>query len=200
MKHKLFALRKGFTLMEMVVVVLIISILSATALSIYVLSAEQSRMSEAELWIGSVLLSQQRRRMSSGGKYARYWRSLDIAKLDQHQEKYANSDVLCPKDKEQPTDGNCRANGYKYTLHGVTSSDSGVVAQRVNSGKYSYKLAQFYDKEQKKIYCVKGELYPENDEQMCAVFLGVDEYDPTDEEKVARIEAADVVSDDDEED
>lgn len=183
--------------MEMVVVVLIISILSATALSIYVLSAEQSRMSEAELWIGSVLLSQQRRRMSSGGKYARYWRSLDIAKHGQEQAQYATADVYCPKDRVQPTDGVCKANGYKVTLHGVTSGDSGVVAQRVNSGKYSYKLAQFYDKEQKKIYCVKGEEFPENDEQMCAVFLGVDEYNPADEEKVQRIEMADVVSEDD---
>lgn len=194
MKHKLFAHKKGFSLMEMVVVMLIISILSATALSIYVLSAEQSRMAEAELWLGSVLLSQQRRRMSARGKYARYWRSLDIAKKGQEEAQYAESAVYCTKDSVQPTDGNCTANGFKITLYGLDSADSGVVAQRVNNGRYSYKLAQFYDKEQKKAYCVKGELYPENDEKMCAVFLGVDEYDPSDEEKVARIEASNPVS------
>ena len=185
--------KKGFTIMEMVVVVLIVSILSAIALSVYVLSAEQGRMSEAEMWIGSTILSQQRHRMSSGGRYARYWHRLDIAKRGQEQSKYSHTSVFCTRDTEQPTDGNCQASGYKMTLHGSTSLDSGIVAQRVNSGKYSYKLAQFYDSNEKKLFCAAGEEHPENDRQMCAVFLGVDEYDPAAEEVVARIEAADAL-------
>ena len=188
--------KKGFTIMEMVIVVAIISILSAVALSVYVLSAEESRMAEAEMWMGTVLLSQQRHRMSTGGRYARYWPKLDIAKRGQEQAKYATTNTLCTQDKVQPADGNCVKSGYKATLYGVTSPDSGIVVQRVNGGKYSYKLAQFYSNDQKKIYCAAGELYPERDKQVCVTFLGVDEYDPTAEQIVARIEQADPLDDD----
>lgn len=183
--------KKGFTIMEMVVALIIMVILSGIALSVYVLAAEESRMSEAEMWLGTVILSQQRHRMSSGGRYARYWNRLDIAKRGLEHSKYALSSVYCTRDTEQPTDGNCRSSGYKMILHGATSSDSGIIAQRVNSGSYSYKLAQFYDSPEKKIYCVAGDKYPEKDKQICAVFLGLDEYDESAEEIVARIEEAD---------
>ena len=182
--------------MEMVVAVLIVGILSAIALSVYVLSAEEGRMAEAEMWIGTTVLSQQRHRMSSGGRYARYWHRLDTAKRGLEQSKYSHTDVYCSRDTEQPEDGNCKASGYKMTLHGVTSTDSGIVVQRVNSGKYSYKLARFYDSPDKKLYCAAGEENPDNDKKLCTVFLGVDDYDPTAEEIVARIEAADAEDDD----
>ncbi len=194
MKKCKIACKKAFTIMEMVVVVLIIAILSAVALSTYVLSIEQNRISEAELWLGTVILSQQRYRMSSG-RYARYWRVLDIAKRGQEQAQYANSSVYCTRDPVQPTDGNCTNSGYKVTLYGISSPDSGVVAQRVNSGKYSYKLAQFYSDNEKKLLCVAGEEHRENDEKLCAVFRGTDEYDPSGEALVESIEQADYVED-----
>lgn len=187
--------KRAFTLMEMIVVVLIVAILSAVALSIYMMSLEESRMAEAEMWLGTVILSQQRHRMSTGGNYARYWTRLDIAKMGQEKAKFAQTSTYCTQDTAQPTDGNCVKSGYKVTLYGKTSADSGVVAQRVNSGKYSYKLAQFYDSNNKRIYCVKGDLYPEKDKHICAIFLGLDEYDGSGEEEVARIEASNPTND-----
>jgi len=177
--------------MELIVVVLIISILSAIAISVYVLSAEQSRMSEAELWLGAVRLSQQRYRMSTGGRYARYWRSLDIAKRGPEQELPPDNNYFCTRDSVQTTNGTCSSSGYKITLYGTTSLDSGVVAQRVNSGRYSYKLAQFYKNEDKKMLCVAGTEYPDEDKKLCAVFLGLDEYDTSAEALVQSIEQAD---------
>ncbi|MBR2392169.1 MAG: prepilin-type N-terminal cleavage/methylation domain-containing protein, partial [Elusimicrobiaceae bacterium] len=69
---------KGFTLVELLVVVLIIGILAAMAMPAYFKAVERARASEAETLIGTVVNSQQRYKMKTG-KFAKKWTSLDVA-------------------------------------------------------------------------------------------------------------------------
>ena len=200
MKKVFFYLYKssfGFTLMEMMVVVLIVAILAAIGLPAYFRSIENARMAEAEMWLGNVLRAQERYQVRRSGEYAPYWRSLDITPVGMNEAEYMQSASYCTKDDVQPADGNCTGNGFKITLYGVNSPDSGVVAQRVNSGKYSYKLARFYKDNAKELFCVPGEENPENDRDICAQFLGLDAYDPSGEYAVINIENADAPNDGD---
>ncbi len=183
--------RQGFTLMELLVVIIIVAILTAVAVPTYFRSIENARMAEAEMWLGNVLRAQERYQVRRNGEYAPYWRSLDISPAGMEEAQYAQAASYCTKDTTQPADGNCTGNGFKITLYGVNSPDSGVVAQRVNSGKYSYKLARFYKDNAKELFCVPGERYPENDRDICAQFLGLDTYDPSGEYNVIKIEGAD---------
>lgn len=173
------------------VVVIIVAILAAVAMPTYFRSIENARMAEAEMWLGNVLRAQGRYQVRRNGEYAPYWRSLDIAPAGMETEEYMQAASYCTKDNEQPTDGNCVKNGFKITLHGTGSADSGVVAQRVNSPQYSYKLARFYGDNTQELFCVAGEENPDNDRDICAEFLGLDTYDPSGEYAVTRIEGAD---------
>ena len=185
--------------MELLVVIIIVAILSAVALPVYFRSVENAHMAEAEMWLGNVLRAQERYQVRRGGEYAPYWRSLDISPAGMEEAQYAQAASYCTKDAVQPPDGNCTESGFKITLYGVNSPDSGVVAQRVNSGKYSYKLARFYGDNNQELFCVAGTEYPENDRDICAEFLGLDDYDPNGEYAVVNIENADVPQEGEEE-
>lgn len=199
MKKVFFCLSKspyGFTLMEMMVVVIIVAILAAVGLPTYFRSIENARMAEAEMWLGNVQRAQGRYQVRRNGAYAPYWRSLDIAPVGMEKEEYMQAASYCTKDTVQPADGSCVKNGFKITLYGTNSADSGVVAQRVNSGQYSYKMARFYGDNTKELFCVAGEKYPENDRDICAQFLGQDVYDDSAEYEVLRIENSAAAKDD----
>lgn len=183
--------KKGFTLTEMMVVVIIVGILAAFAWPQYVFAIERMRLAEADQMLGNVWRSQQRFKLQTDTKYARYWGVLDMAPGYMRNFPAHTFVTFCTKDAEQPLDGNCEENGFKITLHGATTSQTsaGVVAHRVNNGNFSYKLARLYN-DKDVFLCAAGEKYRENDKRICAEFTGGDEYDESAEAKIAGIEQA----------
>ena len=182
--------QKGFTIIEMMIVVLIVAILSSFAVPSYMLALERMKLAEADMMMGNVFRSQQRYKLRTDTRYARYWGQLDMAPTELHGQVSKKINVYCSKDDPQPEGGNCVGNGFKITLYGATAGESnaGVVSERVNNGNYSYKVARLYN-DKDAIFCAAGEEHAENDKRVCADFMGLDEYDPSGEAVIAAIEA-----------
>ena len=140
--------------------------------------------------MGNVWRAQQRFKMRTGNRYARYWGALDMMPSEMNGHPIDAFVSYCTKDETQPLDGNCLKDGFKITLYGSRGADpnAGVIAERVNNGNYTYKLARLYgDKDQ--FYCAAGSADNIKDQHLCAEFTGGDEYDPSAEAVVQRIEA-----------
>ncbi|MBR3603525.1 MAG: prepilin-type N-terminal cleavage/methylation domain-containing protein [Elusimicrobiaceae bacterium] len=182
--------KSGFTLMEMIIVIIIIAVLSAFAVPSYLLAVERMQMAEADMLMGNTSRSQERYKLRMGGRYARHWGQLDSAPPALYGPAGLGYTTYCSKDSEQPEDGNCVSKGFKIVLYSTEfgGRGEGVVAERVNSKNYGYKLARLYE-DKDTVYCAAGDEHTENDQRACADFLGLDEYDPSGEEVIATIEA-----------
>lgn len=162
--------KKGFTLIEMLVVVLIIAILSAVAVMQYAHFIERTREGEAENLIGLAVYAQERLMMSKG-RYSEVWTALDAAPLAAYMDK--TGDFLSTDGKTFYNKGggaDAPKNGFAIHFENVGERWF-AVARRVGNGTYRYTLVRPFNDDV--IYCLPSE-DNSDDQTMCADIMALD--------------------------
>jgi prepilin-type N-terminal cleavage/methylation domain-containing protein len=174
-KRKIFFDKKGFTLLEVAIAVIVIAVLATFGFMTYARFLERARITEADNVIGSAMLAQQRYFLKYN-RYTNYWHRLDSV----------------PGPVKEPKAQNNNANGLENTVYyprgGVTTgelepgfaisfeTDSTnkwfAVGRRVGRGGYTYELVRPFD--QNRTICVPGS-ENEKDVDICIDYMGIAE-------------------------
>lgn len=166
--------KKGFTLMEMVVVVIIGAILAVYAVPAYQRFLERSRTAEAVSLMGSMVLAQERYHVKRD-QYTPKWSFLDAAP---EPVRHPNKNLNYSNDAQTIfyTRGGGEANpnnGYAVWFE-LGQRGNFVIAKRVGNEKYNYEIVRPFH--ERKFYCLP-DVDNEDSINVCLDFAGVDSVD-----------------------
>ncbi len=166
--------RKGFTLLELCICVIMVAILASMAISYYEHAMENIRRADVLSLLGVEITAQDRYRLTKG-HYTRYWHELDTAPVQVRHPKadnaYANgmeNTIFYSRGKK--ANGDLR-HGFEVYFDQIGDRWF-MVGNRVGSEKYKYVLVRPFNSD--KIYCI-----PKNDYDKsiaaCLDVMGLDD-------------------------
>lgn len=163
---------KGFTLIEVLAVVLIIGILAAVGLPYYARVVERSRLSEVEQVLGNVVRDQRLMKVKRN-TYAESWRALNSPPPAAPQ-----GPLYCTRGDNRPDQEACpnEKTIFEMRLCGKDAPDAqaATVATRLNSKEYGeYHLYRYYEETPAQVYCWAD---TDNAKKLCMDFLDSDTY------------------------
>ena len=166
--------RKGFSLFELLFVIIIIAILSSVAGRIYGRVIERTRLAEADVIIGSAVMAQERYFVRQG-RYTTHWHALDTApapvQLSRENNPYSdgleNTVYYTNANAEDPD----AEPGFAISFQTDANGRWFTVAQRIGKGIYSYEIVRPMDMDLS--VCVPSE-NNKQDRIICANYMGAE--------------------------
>ncbi|MBR4592776.1 MAG: prepilin-type N-terminal cleavage/methylation domain-containing protein [Elusimicrobiaceae bacterium] len=155
--------QKGFTLLEILLVILIVMLIAAWVIPQYVRATERARLMEAVTLLENIAKAQQRKYMQSN-RFVNQYTALDIA--------FEGASESLFYTKGNPATG-IHGNGFGIELHGGPSYETGYAdAVRHKDGRplrYHYTVRRLYGNPN--TTCIGGD---DNGQSLCADFCGID--------------------------
>ena len=163
--------KKGFTLLELLISVLIVVILASIAWAQYLKAVERSRMSEAVALLANISAAQERKFMQTN-RFSTSFTGLDVTPKGASGDKYCTKGMISPSDYSNTAceDGN----GFVIQLSSNTNYNGGKASARRTAPRalqYEYELERYYAN-----YGTLCTALNEEAKSLCADFCGVDEY------------------------
>lgn len=168
--------KRGFTLLEMIVAVIIVVVLVSVAVSYYEQAMEEVRRADVLSLMGSTISAQDRYRLQKH-HYTKLWHNLDTTPLPlrrpQENNSYANglsNTIFYTRGKKNNNEPN---QGFQVYFEQIGDKWF-MTADRIGSDKYSYTLVRPFDSLQ--VFCVPTGGYEKNI-AACLNVMGEDDPD-----------------------
>ncbi len=166
--------KKGFTLIELIVVIVIIAILSSIALVVYKHFMERMRIGEADSLIGTVLLGQERYYLKTQ-RYTQYWHHLDAVPVAVRTPRADNNFANGLTNTIYYTRGGAQDEtpraGFAIHFEKDLTDKWFAVARRVGPGDFTYQLVRPFDST--RTFCVP-DMDNEDDVKICLEYMGLE--------------------------